>query len=80
MISTCASACVWLGLEVCSVLVISLLSGRPGLGVFCFLIRNFHLFQLWFALDNGFSGQILFDKWCIGIYNVVSLLNLTDLT
>ena len=29
-------------------------------------------FQLWFALDNGFSGQILFDKWCIGIYNVVS--------
>ena len=28
--------------------------------------------QLWFALDNGFSGQILFDKWCIGIYNVVS--------
>ena len=30
------------------------------------------MFQLWFALDNGFSGQILFDKWCIGIYNVVS--------
>ena len=34
----------------------------------------FALFQLWFALANGFSGQILFDKWCIGIYNVVSNL------
>jgi len=34
--------------------------------------------QLWFALDNGFSGQILFDKWCIGIYNVVSLLSLNE--
>lgn len=20
---------------------------------------------------NGFSGQILFDKWCIGLYNVI---------
>ena len=44
---------------------------------FCFLIHNLHVLQLWFALDNGFSGQILFDKWCIGIYNVVSLLSLT---
>ena len=32
----------------------------------------FYFVQLWFALENGFSGQILFDKWCIGIYNVVS--------
>ncbi|XP_067042058.1 phospholipid-transporting ATPase IA-like isoform X2 [Acropora muricata] len=30
-----------------------------------------YVIELWFALDNGFSGQILFDKWCIGIYNVV---------
>ncbi|XP_028401460.1 phospholipid-transporting ATPase IA-like isoform X1 [Dendronephthya gigantea] len=29
-----------------------------------------YVIELWFALDNGFSGQILFDKWCIGIYNV----------
>lgn len=36
--------------------------------VICIVI----VLQLWFALDNGFSGQILFDKWCIGIYNVVS--------
>ena len=54
------------------------LFGSTGLRVFffCFLIRNLHVLQLWFALDNGFSGQILFDKWCIGIYNVVSLLSL----
>lgn len=37
-----------------------------------FVICHIFLLQLWFALDNGFSGQILFDKWCIGIYNVVS--------
>ena len=28
-------------------------------------------FQLWFAMTNGFSGQILFEKWTIGSYNVV---------
>lgn len=28
--------------------------------------------QLWFAFVNGFSGQILFERWCIGLYNVVS--------
>ena len=33
---------------------------------------NFLLFQLWFAFVNGFSGQILFERWCIGLYNVVS--------
>lgn len=37
---------------------------------------NFLLFQLWFAFVNGFSGQILFERWCIGLYNVVSLLPL----
>ncbi|KAK3699934.1 hypothetical protein QZH41_016596 [Actinostola sp. cb2023] len=30
-----------------------------------------YVIELWFALQNGFSGQILFDKWCIGIYNVI---------
>ncbi|XP_031569883.1 phospholipid-transporting ATPase IA-like isoform X2 [Actinia tenebrosa] len=30
-----------------------------------------YVIELWFALENGFSGQILFDKWCIGIYNVL---------
>lgn len=29
--------------------------------------------QLWFAFVNGFSGQILFERWCIGLYNVVSI-------
>lgn len=31
------------------------------------------VFQLWFAFVNGFSGQILFERWCIGLYNVVSI-------
>jgi len=30
-----------------------------------------YVIELWFAFDNGFSGQILFDKWCIGLYNVI---------
>lgn len=29
--------------------------------------------QIWFAFVNGFSGQILFERWCIGLYNVVSV-------
>ncbi|KAK5610337.1 Phospholipid-transporting ATPase IB [Crenichthys baileyi] len=27
--------------------------------------------ELWFAFVNGFSGQILFERWCIGLYNVI---------
>nr|XP_060490224.1 phospholipid-transporting ATPase IB [Panthera onca] len=27
--------------------------------------------RLWFAFVNGFSGQILFERWCIGLYNVI---------
>ncbi|XP_030894781.1 phospholipid-transporting ATPase IB, partial [Leptonychotes weddellii] len=27
--------------------------------------------KLWFAFVNGFSGQILFERWCIGLYNVI---------
>ncbi|XP_057312716.1 probable phospholipid-transporting ATPase IA isoform X2 [Hydractinia symbiolongicarpus] len=30
-----------------------------------------YVIELWFAFSNGFSGQILFDKWCIGLYNVI---------
>ena len=30
------------------------------------------LFQFWFALVSAFSGQIVFEKWTIGLYNVVS--------
>uniref|UniRef100_A0A8C5P2T5 Phospholipid-transporting ATPase n=1 Tax=Jaculus jaculus TaxID=51337 RepID=A0A8C5P2T5_JACJA len=26
---------------------------------------------IWFAFVNGFSGQILFERWCIGLYNVM---------
>lgn len=26
--------------------------------------------ELWFAFENGFSGQILFEKWTIAIYNI----------
>uniref|UniRef100_A0A8C0XUH0 Phospholipid-transporting ATPase n=1 Tax=Castor canadensis TaxID=51338 RepID=A0A8C0XUH0_CASCN len=29
------------------------------------------LVQIWFAFVNGFSGQILFERWCIGLYNVM---------
>ncbi|GAB5566234.1 phospholipid-transporting ATPase IB-like isoform X1 [Prionailurus iriomotensis] len=27
--------------------------------------------NLWFAFVNGFSGQIIFERWCIGLYNVI---------
>ena len=37
--------------------------------LFTFLRLNF---QMWFAIVNGFSGQILFERWTIGFYNVVS--------
>ena len=37
------------------------------------MVVMFTSLQLWFAFDNGFSGQILFDKWCIGLYNVVRM-------
>uniref|UniRef100_A0A8C0XY28 Phospholipid-transporting ATPase n=1 Tax=Castor canadensis TaxID=51338 RepID=A0A8C0XY28_CASCN len=29
------------------------------------------LVLIWFAFVNGFSGQILFERWCIGLYNVM---------
>ena len=39
--------------------------------IICF--HQLSSFQLWFAMTNGFSGQILFEKWTIGLYNVVRL-------
>eukprot|EP00730_Choanoeca_flexa_P004838 TRINITY_DN11817_c0_g1_i2.p1 TRINITY_DN11817_c0_g1~~TRINITY_DN11817_c0_g1_i2.p1 ORF type:complete len:1157 (+),score=344.14 TRINITY_DN11817_c0_g1_i2:140-3610(+) len=33
-----------------------------------------YLMELWFAFDNGFSGQILFEKWTIATYNVAFTL------
>ncbi|KAB1267826.1 Phospholipid-transporting ATPase IB [Camelus dromedarius] len=30
-----------------------------------------YIIELWFAFMNGFSGQIIFDRWCISLYNLV---------
>nr|CAH8848752.1 unnamed protein product [Trichobilharzia regenti] len=30
-----------------------------------------YLIQFWFALLSGFSGQIIFERWSIGLYNVI---------
>lgn len=32
-----------------------------------------YIIQLWFSFFNGYSGQNLFERWLIGIYNVVSI-------
>ncbi|XP_067374938.1 phospholipid-transporting ATPase IA isoform X5 [Channa argus] len=32
---------------------------------------DYSIAQIWFAFVNGFSGQILFERWCIGLYNVI---------
>lgn len=29
-----------------------------------------YVIELWYAFSNGFSGQILFERWLIGLYNV----------
>ncbi|CAL8304183.1 unnamed protein product [Boreogadus saida] len=40
--------------------------------LYCFY-KNIVLYiiEIWFAVVNGFSGQILFERWCIGLYNVI---------
>ncbi|KAG8453626.1 hypothetical protein GDO86_000310 [Hymenochirus boettgeri] len=40
--------------------------------LYCFY-KNIVLYiiEIWFAFMNGFSGQILFERWCIGLYNVM---------
>ncbi|XP_076548667.1 ATPase phospholipid transporting 8A1 isoform X5 [Osmia lignaria lignaria] len=30
-----------------------------------------YIIELWFAISSGWSGQILFERWSIGLYNVV---------
>ena len=30
-----------------------------------------YVIELWYAFSNGFSGQILFERWLIGLYNVL---------
>ncbi|ESO07180.1 hypothetical protein HELRODRAFT_110679 [Helobdella robusta] len=30
-----------------------------------------YLIEFWFAIISAFSGQILFERWCIGLYNVI---------
>ena len=30
------------------------------------------MLQFWFAVVSGWSGQIVFERWIIGLYNVVS--------
>lgn len=42
--------------------------------------RCLFVFQIWFAFVNGFSGQILFERWCIGLYNVVRVFAFTHLS
>lgn len=32
-----------------------------------------YVIELWFAIYSGWSGQILFERWSIGLYNVVSV-------
>ncbi|XP_014047611.1 phospholipid-transporting ATPase IA isoform X2 [Salmo salar] len=40
--------------------------------LYCFY-KNIVLYiiEILFAFVNGFSGQILFERWCIGLYNVI---------
>lgn len=37
-----------------------------------------YVIELWFAIYSGWSGQILFERWSIGLYNVVSFQNRCD--
>ncbi|XP_033111210.1 phospholipid-transporting ATPase IB-like [Anneissia japonica] len=30
-----------------------------------------YIMEFWFAMMNGWSGQILFNRWCIAFYNVI---------
>ncbi|XP_047410286.1 phospholipid-transporting ATPase IB-like [Sciurus carolinensis] len=30
-----------------------------------------YIIGLWFSFFNGFSGQIIFEHWCISLYNVI---------
>ncbi|PKU43204.1 phospholipid-transporting atpase hypothetical protein [Limosa lapponica baueri] len=41
---------------------------RKNMGL---IVINEGSLDIWFAFVNGFSGQILFERWCIGLYNVM---------
>ena len=30
-----------------------------------------YVIEFWFAIESGFSGQIVFERWSIGLYNVI---------
>lgn len=30
-----------------------------------------YVIEFWFAMVNGFSGQVVFERWSIGLYNVI---------
>ncbi|KAI8037415.1 hypothetical protein M5D96_009551 [Drosophila gunungcola] len=56
------------------------ISGVEGLQAACasdYSIAHFYknvclyVIELWFALYSGWSGQILFERWTIGLYNVL---------
>ena len=38
----------------------------------CLFVFTVRCLQFWFATLSGFSGQIVFERWSIGLYNVVS--------
>ncbi|KRZ34562.1 putative phospholipid-transporting ATPase IA [Trichinella pseudospiralis] len=45
------------------------ISGVEGLQAAC--ASDYTIAQLWFAVLSAWSGQTLFERWCIGLYNVV---------
>lgn len=63
---------IWPSLPAVSTISASLRQIYPLLLFFSSPLIPLFVFQLWFAFVNGFSGQILFERWCIGLYNVVS--------
>uniref|UniRef100_A0A915KTV2 P-type ATPase C-terminal domain-containing protein n=1 Tax=Romanomermis culicivorax TaxID=13658 RepID=A0A915KTV2_ROMCU len=30
-----------------------------------------YIIELWFAISSAWSGQVIFERWCIGFYNVL---------
>uniref|UniRef100_A0A673SX93 Phospholipid-transporting ATPase n=1 Tax=Suricata suricatta TaxID=37032 RepID=A0A673SX93_SURSU len=46
-------------------------SSDYAIAQFSFLLQMLLVVGLWFAFVNGFSGQIIFERWCIGLYNVI---------
>ena len=85
--SVCCSLCVLFTLcvvhSVCCSLRMNLaqcVAGRVWTAVpwVCTVACSFFYFcwQFWFQIVNGFSGQILFERWSIAMYNVVCMSTL----